>query len=68
MKCPILINAYGKYLPEVALEKGNCLRKECGLFDQNGNRCSILEISRLLQAAGSTLGTIAKELTMLRPK
>ena len=67
MKCPLWmmggigsVNRYNEAL-------GDCLKEGCTWWDANGGRCAVLELSRLGNALGNTLGTIARELTLLRP-
>lgn len=69
MKCPMHIiktrsSREGQLLgPLLHIDFVTCQEAQCGFWDENGDRCAILEISRLLNAIGNTMGTIAKELS-----
>lgn len=68
MKCPILQQVWlppgekGKWQP------ADCIMERCAWYDANADRCAVLEVSKLLNAIGNTLGVIAKELTLHRPR
>ncbi|KKL62078.1 hypothetical protein LCGC14_2188880 [marine sediment metagenome] len=46
----------------------SCDEGDCAWWDEAKKRCSVRMISHLLEASCLALNTIAKELTLLRPK
>ncbi len=63
MKCPMHIIKTRSSREGQLIDFVTCQEAQCGFWDENGDRCAILEISRLLNAIGNTMGTIAKELS-----
>lgn len=66
MKCPLMLKEW-KPSPEFKQwEPLDCFNEECGFWDENGGRCSVVQISRLLHAIGMTLGRISIDDNMAR--
>ena len=66
MKCPLL--CIGNYSAELMRENPSfeCLREECAWFDENGDRCSVLELSRTMTAIGHVLGDARRLMNLPR--
>ena len=67
MKCPLICKAAAASRLPASQVVDDCVKADCAWWDENGDRCSILELSRLFNAIGNTLGSLVKELTLLRP-
>ncbi len=68
MKCPLL-NAEVRGEEKHAISTySDCLKEECAWWDKAGVCCSVLRLPYVLDWVNASLLTIAKELTMLRPK
>ena len=68
MRCPLIMVNRTWGGEEQGLEGDRCIKEECAWWDNNSDRCAILELSRLGNAIGNSLGNIAREMTMLRPE
>ena len=63
-KCPLFIIGDRRAQLGEETEIGDCIKEGCAMFDKLGDRCSILQTSRVLEAIGSVLGRIHAELCL----
>ena len=62
MKCPLSFRTMYSEKPGVQIFGGNCLKEDCAWWDENAGRCGVLEVPRLLQAIGHTLGQLESKI------
>jgi len=68
MKCPLLTAAKWA-VGEIVLDtESDCLQAECAWWDTTGGACAIKGIRHSLRTLCVEANTIAKELTLIRPK
>lgn len=68
MKCPLSPRQTYPELLDTPLRWSDCLKEECACFIGDEDICVIVAIFGVLTHTEQTLKTIAKELTLLRPK
>ena len=68
MRCPLTLKANFYVESGIEVVGMDCLKEECGQYDEANNCCAPIALNQNLVAIGNVLGTVAKGLTLLRPK
>lgn len=65
-KCPLNMALTTFSSGRVEIDKLVCIKADCAIYDENADRCAILELSRELYVIGNVLGRIDADLQLDR--